>query len=106
MDHGHLCYILTHLMWSVAQAMDLLDQEAEEDETFRENSPQADRISSHEANRELVEKSGKYRAILQQAGDSDQLVRQKWEEWEDNITQLTWSEVSHVSASYPPHTPT
>ncbi|KAI0787643.1 pH-response regulator [Fomes fomentarius] len=89
-----------HALALLDEAMDLLDQEAEEDETFRETSPQADRIPSHEANRELVEKSDKYRAILQQAGDSDQLVRQKWEEWEDNITQLTWSE-NELESSIP-----
>ncbi len=76
------------------QAMDILDQEADEDEAFRGSHSGAARLPSHEANKELIEKAEKYRAILQQAGDSDELVRQKWEEWEDNISQLTWSEVS------------
>ena len=76
--------------------MDILDQEADEDESFRNSYPLAARLRSHEANHELIEKAEKYRAILQQAGDSDELVRQKWEEWEDNIAQLTWPEVSWV----------
>ena len=76
--------------------MDILDQEADEDESFRISYPLAERLRSHEANHELIEKAEKYRAILQQAGDSDELVRQKWEEWEDNIAQLTWPEVSWV----------
>ncbi|KAI0707335.1 BRO1-domain-containing protein [Earliella scabrosa] len=74
------------------EAMDILDQEADEDEAFRESHPEMDLPPSHEANTELIEKAERYRAILQQAGESDELVRQKWEEWEENITQLTWPE--------------
>ena len=73
--------------------MDTLDQEADEDENFRESHPDTERALSHEANRELIEKEQRYRAILQQAQDSDEVVRQKWEEWEENIIQLTWTEV-------------
>ena len=82
------------------QAMDILDQEADEDEAFRESHPDMDRPPSHEANTELIEKAERYRAILQQAGESDELVRQKWEEWEENITQLTWPEVG-IFVSFP-----
>lgn len=71
-----------------------MDQEADEDEEFRDSHPETDRLPSPEANKELTEKAERYRAILQQAGESDELVRQKWEQWEDNIVQLTWTEVS------------
>ena len=81
--------------------MDILDQEADEDEAFRQVHPTAERLSSHEANKELIEKEQRYRAVLQQARDSDELVRQKWEEWEENISQLTWTEVS-LLRSRPP----
>ena len=74
--------------------MDILDQEAEDDETFRKSHPGIEHAASHEANRELIEKERRYRAVLQQAHDSDEVVRQKWEEWQENIDQLTWTEVS------------
>jgi programmed cell death 6-interacting protein len=41
----------------------------------------------------LVEKQQRYRHLLIKAGESDELVRQKWDEWEQNIVSLTWSEV-------------
>ena len=74
------------------QAMDILDQEAEEDETFRSES-NVDRPPSHEANADLVAKAGRYRGILDQASESDGHVRQKWDEWQQNIVELTWDEV-------------
>lgn len=74
------------------QALDSLDQEAEEDEVFRADT-RAMRTASQEANAELVQKATKWSAILQQAADSDELVRQKWVQWEPNIVELTWSEV-------------
>ncbi|KAH9945162.1 pH-response regulator [Epithele typhae] len=78
----------------IDEAMDILDHEADEDEAFREGHPDVERPASHEANTELVQKEQRYRAVLQQARDSDELVRQKWEQWEDNIVQLTWTEAS------------
>ncbi|RDX57268.1 pH-response regulator [Lentinus brumalis] len=92
-----------HVTALLDEAMDILDQEADEDEAFRGSHSGAARLPSHEANKELIEKAEKYRAILQQAGDSDELVRQKWEEWEDNINQLTWSEAD-LEASIPSST--
>ncbi|KAI0749790.1 pH-response regulator [Daedaleopsis nitida] len=85
------------------EALDVLDQEADEDEEFRESHPETDRLPSPDANKELTEKAERYRAILQQAGESDELVRQKWEQWEDNIAQLTWSE-SELESSIPSST--
>ena len=72
--------------------MDILDQEAEEDETFRSES-NVDRPLSHEANKDLIAKAGRYRGILDQASESDGHVRQKWDEWQRNIVELTWDEV-------------
>ena len=72
--------------------MDILDHEASEDEAARRDTP-LDRLSSHEANVELVNKEKRYRGILAQALSSDEIVRQKWDEWEINIAELTWSEV-------------
>ncbi|KAJ3557381.1 hypothetical protein NM688_g1507 [Phlebia brevispora] len=78
------------LLKKADEALDFLDQEAEEDEVFQAGLPGV-RAASQEANKELTTKAEKYRSILQQAGASDQVVRAKWDEWEQNITELTWS---------------
>ncbi|KAJ6531756.1 BRO1-like domain-containing protein [Mycena capillaripes] len=70
------------------EAMDILDNEASEDEAMRRDAS-FDRESSHEANVELIEKERRYRDILLRAAASDETVRQKWDEWEGNIVQLT-----------------
>jgi programmed cell death 6-interacting protein len=72
--------------------MDILDNEASEDEAARK-AKRINRPPSHEANLDLVEKERKYRAILDQAAESDELVRNKWDEWEASIVELTWDEV-------------
>lgn len=74
--------------------MDILDQEASEDEKHRHELTQ--RAPSHEANEELTKKAERYRTILEQAAESDAVVRTRWEEWGDHITALTWSEVSRA----------
>ncbi|KAK7454668.1 pH-response regulator protein palA/rim20 [Stygiomarasmius scandens] len=73
------------------EAMDILDHEASEDESTRE-SVSVDRAPSHEANMHLIEMYNRYRAILDQAAASDETVRTKWDQWERNITELTWDE--------------
>lgn len=75
------------------QAMDILDSEASEDEAARNEIP-LNRLPSHEANVELIEKERRYRRILADAGESDETIRQKWDDWEESIAQLTWNEVS------------
>jgi programmed cell death 6-interacting protein len=75
--------------------MDILDHEASEDESTRENVS-LDRPPSHEANIHLIEMYNRYQAILDQAAASDQTVRTKWDQWERNITELTWDEVSLI----------
>lgn len=72
--------------------MDILDNEASEDEAARRDAT-LNRLPSHEANLELIEKEKRYRSILAQAATSDETVRQKWDDWEKNIVELTWSEV-------------
>ncbi|KAF9267708.1 BRO1-domain-containing protein [Marasmius fiardii PR-910] len=81
------------------EAMDILDHEASEDETTRETTP-LNRPPSHEANVHLVEKEKRYRTILKQAAESDETIRTKWDEWETNITELTWDEAD-LEASIP-----
>ncbi|KAH9838254.1 BRO1-domain-containing protein [Rhodofomes roseus] len=84
------------------EAMDILDQEAEEDEAFRAEA-KADRPPSHESNKELTAKAERYRSILDQASESDEHVRQKWDEWEKNIVEFTWDE-AQLEASIPSST--
>lgn len=72
--------------------MDILDGEASEDEAARKEN-RIDRVPSHEANRELTDRERSYRGILEQASESDEIVRNKWDEWEPNIVELTWDEV-------------
>ena len=77
--------------------MDILDQESSEDEAIRQEHTQRrkswSRLPSYEANVELTGKERRYRQILQQAADSDNLIRESWSDWEDTIVRLTWSEV-------------
>ncbi|KAJ3573631.1 hypothetical protein NP233_g2307 [Leucocoprinus birnbaumii] len=91
-----------HVQTILDEAMDILDNEASEDEAARKETA-LDRSPSHEANIELIEKEQRYRSILAEAAASDETIRQKWDEWEDNVTQLTWSEVD-LEASVPSST--
>lgn len=72
--------------------MDVLDSEASEDEAARKEIP-IKRPPSHEANQELVQKQERYRSILTEAAGSDEVVRQKWGQWEKSILQLALDEV-------------
>lgn len=80
-----------HVLGILDEAMDILDSEASEDEAARRETP-INRPPSHEANQELVMKQQRYRTILTQAAESDELVRRKWEDWEDQIAELTRDE--------------
>ncbi|KAJ7931480.1 BRO1-like domain-containing protein [Mycena leptocephala] len=84
------------------EAMDILDNEASEDEAMRRDAS-FDRPSSHEANVELIEKERRYRDILLRAAASDETVRQKWDEWEGSIVQLTADE-AELEAAVPSST--
>jgi programmed cell death 6-interacting protein len=70
-----------------------LDNEASEDEAARKDFSLT-RPISHEANAELIEKASRYRNILIEASKSDELIRQKWDEWEESIAELTLEEVT------------
>ena len=76
----------------------MLDQEASEDEGMRRNAARSGRPwtrpASFEANVELTKKERRYRSMLDHASEADDTVRQKWDEWEEAITRLTWEEVS------------
>ncbi|PAV16120.1 pH-response regulator [Pyrrhoderma noxium] len=78
------------------QAMDILDQEASEDEGIRKNAKKDgrvwDRLPSYEANVGLTNKEKRYRQMLTHAADADETVRSKWEQWEEAITRLTWED--------------
>ncbi|KAI6038820.1 BRO1-like domain-containing protein [Pisolithus marmoratus] len=73
------------------EAMDILDSEASEDEAARKELSMS-RPLSHEANQELVAKQQRYRSILLEAAKSDVTVREKWEESEAAIVNLTLDE--------------
>ena len=75
--------------------MDILHSEASEDEAARKGIS-INRVPSHQANVDLIEKELRYRTILAEAAASDESVRQKWDEWEESITQLTWNEVNSI----------
>ncbi|KAI0783675.1 pH-response regulator [Abortiporus biennis] len=75
------------------EVMDILDQEAEEDEIFRaENS--TDRLPSSDANKELVDKAQRFHGILNEAAKSDEVVRRKYDDWGPSISELTQDEAS------------
>jgi len=75
--------------------MDILDNEASEDEAARKGVSM-NRVPSHQANVDLIEKERRYRSILAEAAASDESIRQKWDEWEESIIQLTWDEVNSI----------
>ncbi|KAI5122282.1 hypothetical protein M0805_002362 [Coniferiporia weirii] len=88
--------LANHCRTILSQAMDMLDQEASEDEGVRKNAAKDgkswDRPPSYKANEELTSKEKRYRQMLDHAAQSDEHVRGKWEEWEEAIVRLTWDE--------------
>lgn len=68
---------------SLNEAMDILDQEATENESLIARQPelQQTRQPSYVANQPLVQMAEQYEATIKQAGGSDATVRAKWEEW-------------------------
>ena len=77
--------------------MDFLDEEAFEDEKTRQEASEIPEIqnrqTSHEANVDLTDRQRRYRQVMDHAAESDAHVRVKWNEWEESIRRLTWSEV-------------
>ena len=70
--------------------MDILDQEATENETLlaRHQHLASSRQPSHLANRQSIDMAQQYENTLKQAGASDATVRAKWEEWAQRIQIL------------------
>ncbi|KAI0001514.1 BRO1-like domain-containing protein [Russula compacta] len=90
--------MLAHRAMAIlTESLDILDQEASEDEQLRRNTP-TQRLPSHQANEQLTSKAERYRNILDQAAESDAVIRQRWEEWEKCIVQLTWDEAKLEAA--------
>ncbi|KAH8994859.1 pH-response regulator [Lactarius akahatsu] len=89
-------------MGVLTETLDLLDQEASEDEQLRRSQP-TQRLPSHQANEKLISKAERYRKILNEAAESDAVVRQRWDEWEKCIVQLTWDE-ARLEAAVPSST--
>ncbi|KAI0293747.1 BRO1-like domain-containing protein [Russula brevipes] len=81
----------------LTESLDILDQEASEDEELRRGTP-TERLPSHQANEQLTSKAQRYRNILTQAAESDAVIRQRWDEWEKCIAQLTWDEAKLEAA--------
>jgi programmed cell death 6-interacting protein len=46
----------------------------------------------------LISKAERYRKIINEAAESDAVVRQRWDEWEKCIVQLTWDEAKLEAA--------
>ena len=75
--------------------MDTLDQEASEDEGVRRRLASGTkdagatlppgRAPSYEANAKLTAAESRYRGMMDHAAESDALVREKWEAWEEAI---------------------
>ena len=83
----------------IVKAMDFLDQEATEDETFRTNHPitaskhTREHPISHEANMHLTSKSTKYREHLEKGLESNQQVQDKIDKYDDDIHLLSLPQV-------------
>lgn len=76
--------------------MDILDQEATENESLLARQPHLSlsRQPSHLANQSLVSMSNQYESTIKQASASDGTVRNKWQEWRGRIGILASGEVS------------
>ncbi|WVR09313.1 pH-response regulator protein palA/RIM20 [Kwoniella sp. DSM 27419] len=81
---------------SLTEAMDILDQEATENESLLSRQPhlQSTRPPSHVANQPLIATAQQYDNTIKQASGSDATVRQKWEEWSELIGVLAGGEDS------------
>lgn len=81
--------------------MDILDDEATENDTLVERRPEManSRPPSHVANAGLIQTAQQYEQTMKAAGESDATVRRKWEEWESRITILA-DEVSYSIQLY------
>ena len=78
--------------------MDILDQEATEDELLLSRQPHLaqSRQPSHIANQSLISMANQYESTIKMASASDATVRTKWAEWKSRIEILAGGEVSHI----------
>ena len=78
------------------QSMDILDQEAYENEALLAKQPHLSATTqpSHIANSHLIAAARQYEETSRQAGNSDASVRAKWEEWQPMIEILAGGQVS------------
>jgi programmed cell death 6-interacting protein len=83
----------------LSQALDLLDQEAAEEEQTLERHPEllGKAESSAVANRQWLEQADHYRNLLKRVRKSDEEVRSKWDQWAPLVNILAGGEVSHNS---------
>jgi hypothetical protein len=75
--------------------MDILDQEATEDESLLSRQPHLaqSRQPSHIANQSLIGMANQYESTIKMASASDATVRTKWAEWKSRIEILAGGEV-------------
>ncbi|KAK4690084.1 hypothetical protein P7C73_g49, partial [Tremellales sp. Uapishka_1] len=88
----------------LSEAMDILDQEATENETLLARQPHLapSRPASHIANHHLITTAGQYNSTIKQAAQSDETVRTKWEDWRQLIEILEGGEdtmLDHVPST-------
>ncbi|EIW68315.1 hypothetical protein TREMEDRAFT_63488 [Tremella mesenterica DSM 1558] len=78
----------------LSEAMDILDQEATENEHLLTSQPHliSSRQPSHEANQRLIGMADQYEKTLKQAAVSDATVVSKWEEFSEVIEVLAGGE--------------
>jgi len=78
--------------------MDILDQEATEDESLLSRQPHLaqSRQPSHIANQSLISMANQYESTIKMASASDATVRTKWAEWKSRREILAGGEVSHI----------
>ncbi|KAG8936097.1 pH-response regulator protein palA/rim20 [Tulasnella sp. 418] len=74
------------------ESLDILDQEAEDDESFRDmfmkTGGPLERLPSHLANKDFTDKILRYREAVAKALESDRIVRSHWEQWRSTVELL------------------
>jgi programmed cell death 6-interacting protein len=88
------CIVVASMATDTGQAFDTLDQEVEEDESYRKRfGSKWAREPSHMANEDLTNKARHFSTVLQQAMETDRTVKEKWRQWRGAIETLASDEV-------------
>lgn len=89
-------YLGTICSDAMQQALDLLDQEAVEEEQMLERYPEllGKAESSAVSNRPYLGQADQYRTLLKRVRKSDEEVRSKWDQWAPLVNILAGGEVS------------